>query len=160
MATELENSLDTFRLSIRATNKLEWCGNLLQLNPDWTQNSLLIHTLGWTWLLSNTTTLRIWEHLHVSLACCRLYITLFSSGHKKSFKSSCFKECIFVKINTRKCRILRTGIYYFYCGFLVLRNTQKNSYRDLTPDLRQKWWWKYMPLKSFLNPTSPFRVPS
>ena len=29
-------------------------------------------------LLSNTTTLRIWEHLHVSLACCRLYITLLT----------------------------------------------------------------------------------
>ena len=32
----------------------------------------------------------------------------------------------------------------FY-GFLVLGNTQKKSYTDLTSDLRQKWWWKYMP---------------
>ena len=40
------------------------------------------------------------------------------------------------------------------------RQYTKNSYRDLTPDLRQKWWWKYMPLKSFLNPTSPFIVAS
>ena len=40
------------------------------------------------------------------------------------------------------------------------RQYTKNSYRDLTPDLRQKWWWKYMPLKLFSNPTSPFRVTS
>ena len=40
------------------------------------------------------------------------------------------------------------------------RRYTKNSYRDLTPDLRQKWWWKYMPLKLFSNPTSPFRVTS
>ena len=37
--------------------------------------------------------------------------------------------------------------------------TQK-SYRDLSPNLIQKWWWKYMPLKLFSNPTSPFKVTS
>jgi hypothetical protein len=40
----------------------------------------------------------------------------------------------------------------------VARQYTKKSYTDLTPDLREKWWWKYMPLKLFSIPTSPFRV--
>ena len=51
-------------------------------------------------LLSNTTTLRIWEHFtcFVGMLSLVYYFVNYTVGTKKSFKSSCFKECFLWKL--------------------------------------------------------------